>query len=315
MAKTLNHYTQQIRALAPDALVLDRARDLGILLIEAKAAVQAASRKWTDWLENDCSLSSRTAQRFMTIARRWDEPAFAEAREARSDLPLREADKLLAASSNRARVKPQGKTLSQRHWQQTSLGDLVSFFCPVCHREAKGNREQTLFCGGRGLKLTCHPAVESEPHPPAEMICSCQGGFDGKPEFMVWPKDLMSIRRLPAVIGMAGQLRQTMNRPLYFDATLFEVSSCGHTVMVSNAESPQQFPHLMIDLGDDGEPTTAWVYPPYGGGGATVNAEGINVGCDGRIIGTPAGIETSGDCTALMPTWELVRDAFGWEAA
>ncbi|WP_094586602.1 DUF3102 domain-containing protein [Synechococcus sp. BO 8801] len=107
MAKTLNQYSQQIRALAPDALALERARDLGSLLIEAKAAVQAAGRKWGEWLEQDCSLSPRTAQRFMTVAKRWDDPAFAAAREARPDLPLREADKVLAASSSRKRPEPE----------------------------------------------------------------------------------------------------------------------------------------------------------------------------------------------------------------
>lgn len=106
MAKTLNHYSQQIRAMAPDALALERARDLGLLLIEAKAAVQAAGRKWGEWLERDCSLASRTAQRFMTVARRWDEPAFIEARKARPDLPLREADKVLAATSSRKKPEP-----------------------------------------------------------------------------------------------------------------------------------------------------------------------------------------------------------------
>jgi hypothetical protein len=107
MAKTLNHYSQQIKALAPDALVLDRARELGALLLEAKAAVQAADRKWTDWLKSDCSLTARTAQRFMTVARRWDEPAFTEARQQRPDLPLREADKVLAANSGRKRPEPE----------------------------------------------------------------------------------------------------------------------------------------------------------------------------------------------------------------
>ena len=106
MAKTLNHYSQQIRALAPDALALKQARDLGLLLIEAKAAVQAAGRKWGEWLERDCSLGSRTAQRFMTVARRWDEPAFIEARKARPGLPLREADKVLAATSSRKKPEP-----------------------------------------------------------------------------------------------------------------------------------------------------------------------------------------------------------------
>lgn len=107
MAKTLNHYSQQIKALAPDVLALQQARQLGGLLIEAKAAVKAAGRKWGEWLEQDCALSSRTAQRFMTIAKRWDEAAFAAARQERPDLPLREADKVLAASSTRKRPEPE----------------------------------------------------------------------------------------------------------------------------------------------------------------------------------------------------------------
>lgn len=107
MAKTLNHYSQQIRLLAPDALALDRARELGILLNEAKAAVIAAGLRWGKWLDTDCALSSRTAHRFMAIASRWDEPAFAEARQSRPGLPLREADKVLAASSTRKRPAPE----------------------------------------------------------------------------------------------------------------------------------------------------------------------------------------------------------------
>lgn len=107
MAKTLNHYSQQIKALAPDVLALSQARQLGTLLIEAKAAVKAAGRLWGDWLQDDCLLSARTAQRFMTIAKRWDEPAFVEARQQRPDLPLREADKVLAANSTRKRAEPE----------------------------------------------------------------------------------------------------------------------------------------------------------------------------------------------------------------
>ena len=58
MAKTLNHYSQQIRSLAPDA-----------------------------------------------VAKRWDEEAFTQARNANPSLAIREADKVLAASSTRKKVK------------------------------------------------------------------------------------------------------------------------------------------------------------------------------------------------------------------
>lgn len=107
MAKTLNHYSQQIKSLAPDVLALQQARQLGDLLIDAKAAVKSAGRKWGEWLEQDCALSSRTAQRFMNIAKRWNDAAFAAARQERPDLPLREADKVLAASSARKRPEPE----------------------------------------------------------------------------------------------------------------------------------------------------------------------------------------------------------------
>lgn len=107
MAKTLNHYSQQIRSLAPEAVALDRAKTLGDLLIEAKAAVKAAGRLWGDWLQTDCDLSPRNAGRFMTIAKRWNEQAFSDAREANPKLAIREADKVLAANSKRKRAEPE----------------------------------------------------------------------------------------------------------------------------------------------------------------------------------------------------------------
>jgi len=107
MAKTLNHYSQQIRSLAPDALALDRAKALGDLLIDAKAAVKAAGKLWGEWLQSDCDLSPRNAGRFMTIAKRWNEQAFTQARETNPKLAIREADKVLAASSPRKRAEPE----------------------------------------------------------------------------------------------------------------------------------------------------------------------------------------------------------------
>ena len=107
MAKTLNHYSQQIRSLAPDAVALDRAKALGDILIDAKAAVKAAGKLWTEWLQSDCDLTSRTAGRFMTIAKRWNDQAFTDARTANPALAIREADKVLAASSTRKRAEPE----------------------------------------------------------------------------------------------------------------------------------------------------------------------------------------------------------------
>ncbi len=299
MAKTLNHYSQQIKALAPGALALDRARELGTLLLEAKAAVQAASRKWTDWLEADCSLTARTAQRFMTIARRWDEPAFTEARKARPGLPLREADKVLAASSARKRVNPgaaKQQPLSAKLWQRSSLSDEVIHYCPVCCESAKGKREQTLYCAGKTLSFSSHPKAKAEPHEPVQMICSCQGGFDGEPHFMLKPVDLSSYKALSAVTPLAKQIHAVMKEPLYFHATWFEISSAGHAVEISNAEDPSQFPGILLMLGDDYKPARAFI---GSAGGSHINA-------------TAKGITTEGNCSDLMATWELLRTALGW---
>lgn len=132
MAKTLNHYSQQIKALAPDAVALDRAKKLGDLLIEAKAAVKAAGKLWGDWLQDDCELSARNAGRFMTIAKRWNEQAFSDARTANPALAIREADKVLAASSTRKRAEPEQpdphaeamSKLATIRWELTLLSEM-----------------------------------------------------------------------------------------------------------------------------------------------------------------------------------------------
>jgi len=162
MGKTLNHYSQQIKALAPDSLILDRARELGTLLLEAKAAVLAAGRRWSDWLETDCALSTRTAQRFMAIAARWDEPAFAEARQQRPDLPLREADKVLASSSTRKRADGVKRTTVAT----TFIGGLAHYYCPASDCTAGHNvlakPGHHLLCGG----------APARPHPATPLVCS-----------------------------------------------------------------------------------------------------------------------------------------------
>jgi hypothetical protein len=192
MGKTLNHYSQQIRSLAPDALVLDRARELGAVLIEAKAAVQAAGRKWTEWLETDCSLSSRTAQRFMTIARRWDEPAFIEARQARPGLALREADKVLAATSSRKRPEPEQPDPVGDAYRQTVdlLWELQKLIWDRQVDEVAGNQLQAAgdALGAARSALFVHTygqktAINSEELPPRRLLrrvelavgdrCSC----------------------------------------------------------------------------------------------------------------------------------------------
>lgn len=301
MAKTLNHYSQQINALAPDAVALDRAKQLGDLLITAKAAVKAAGKRWTDWLQSDCSLTVRTAQRFMTIAQRWDEPAFTEARTANPALAIREADKVLAANSTRKRVNPGAAKqlpLSAKLWERSSLRDEVIHFCPVCCETAKGKREQTFYCGGKTLNFSSHPKAKAEPHEPVPMICSCQGGFDGEPHFMLRPADLSSYKALPTLIPLAKKIRAVMSQPLHFLATWFEVSSAGYTMEISNAADPEQFPGILLTLDEDHNPVRAFIGNPAGSY------------LDVKIPDVT--IKAEGECSDLMPTWELLRKALGW---
>jgi hypothetical protein len=63
------------------------------LLLEAKG--QVAHGQWLLWLKANVAFSERTAQGYMTVARRWEE---LEAKAQRvADLPFRDAVKLLAA--------------------------------------------------------------------------------------------------------------------------------------------------------------------------------------------------------------------------
>jgi hypothetical protein len=304
MAKTLTHYSQQIKALAPDAFALDRAKQLGDLLLQAKAAVKAADRLWTNWLQSDCDLSPRTAARFMTIAKRWNEQAFTDARAANPLLAIREADKVLAATSSRKRinagaVKP--PPLSSKLWQRSSIDDDVKHFCPVCSETARGKREQTFYCGGKTHNFSVHPRAKTAPHDPVQMICSCQGGFDGQPHFMVNPSDLSSYSALPAVVLLAKQISAVMDKPLYHNATWFDISAAGHTVIITNAEDPEQFPCIWLGLDEEHSVLGAFIGRPNN------PEEGIRA--------TPDGITETDDLRSTPEceqTYELLKEALGW---
>lgn len=304
MAKTLNHYSQQIRSLAADAVALDRAKALGEILIDAKAAVKAAGKLWTEWLQSDCDLTSRTAGRFMTIAKRWNDQAFTDARTANPALAIREADKVLAANSTRKRVNPgaaKQQPLSAKLWQRSSLSDEVIHFCPICSETAKGKREQTLYCGGKGLNFSSHPRAKAQPHDPVQLVCSCQGGYDGEPHFMVSPADLSSYKALPVVIALAKQINAVMNLPLHHHATWFQISSAGHSVAISNAADPDQFPHISVSLDDNQQPCVAWV-------GSALTGEAIKATAEG-IVETDE-FRSTKECEA---TYELLKQALGWK--
>jgi hypothetical protein len=229
MAKTLNHYSQQIKALAPDAVALDRAKQLGDLLLQAKAAVKAAGKLWTDWLQSDCELTTRTAQRFMTIATRWDDPAFTEARSANPQLAIREADKVLAANSTR---KTTGKqTRNQQLWD-AAFNDRHAYdgwHC-TCGNHLRAQKGVVPYCAGK----------RNYPHDPRPMICEVQDGF------LIHYGDMAT---RPELVDVAEQLRAEVP-----EATYFTSSSGCHWISVSNALDSKALPGMWIDLSDDYRP-------------------------------------------------------------
>ena len=279
MAKTLNHYSQQIKALAPDAVALDRAKQLGDLLLQAKAAVKAAGKLWTDWLQSDCELTTRTAQRFMTIATRWDDPAFTEARSANPQLAIREADKVLAANSTRkttGKQTPEGKA-----WERAfeSAHPMTGHHCthPTCCGYANAHPTRRLLCAGGG---------GSQPHDPCVMVSEAQDGF------MVHPSDSAAKPFLPALLPLAQRIHAALP-----EATLFGLS-CNSRLGISNAQNSSKLPPISIDL-RSGQPVNALV-------GSILK--------ETYIYGDANAMETKGDCRELIATWELLRAALGWGA-
>lgn len=80
-------------AIAAGRSALEHARCAGELLVEAKR--QVGHGTWLVWLRDHCpTLSARTAQVYMRIAREW--PALEAKAQRVADLPVREALALLA---------------------------------------------------------------------------------------------------------------------------------------------------------------------------------------------------------------------------
>ena len=90
LAEEINDLHRQAEAMAGKAL--DLARQAGERLLEAKVACPHGT--WRDWLKTNFAGSERTAQRYMSFAKRWPELMAKTTRVA--DLPIREAAQLLA---------------------------------------------------------------------------------------------------------------------------------------------------------------------------------------------------------------------------
>ena len=275
MAKTLNHYSQQIKALAPDAVALDRAKQLGDLLISAKAAVKAANKLWTDWLQTDCDLSPRTAGRMMTIAKRWDDPAFVNARNSNPKLAIREADKVLAANSTR---KSRGKeTRQQREWK-AAFEDRIAYdgWVCTCGNHLTAQKGVVPYCAG----------TKTTPHKPRPMVAEAQDGY------LLHFVDLSSYTVANELVAVANQLRSQLP-----EATYFSCSAGGGYLRVSNALDASQLVGISIKLKDGGIPFDARL------GGITENF----------IECVPGGMLRDGETEHLEATAQKVMAAFGWE--
>lgn len=88
---------------------LAHARAAGEALIEAKAAVPHGA--WSAWLSQNFKGSTRTAERYIRIAKNWDRIAAKTTRM--SDLSLREALELLGGSSETDRALDRARRLAE----------------------------------------------------------------------------------------------------------------------------------------------------------------------------------------------------------
>lgn len=68
LATLINAAYERVVRAVEDSLTF--ARELGDLLIQAKA--RASHGEWLPWLEKNCTVGARQAQRYMRIAERWE---------------------------------------------------------------------------------------------------------------------------------------------------------------------------------------------------------------------------------------------------
>jgi len=95
LARRINDEHHQCAEAARSTL--DHALNAGALLAQAKA--QVVHGQWADWLRDHCTVSERTAQLYMKLAREW--PIWLEAHKSATiaDLSMTQAVALLAAPS------------------------------------------------------------------------------------------------------------------------------------------------------------------------------------------------------------------------
>jgi Protein of unknown function (DUF3102) len=99
LEEQLKNLAEMIRIYHKDVLhgarvSVEAARQAGVHLMEAKALV--AHGQWTAWLNDHCLFSERTAQKYMRVARRWDDEKIPSIRA----VTLERALDLLAEPSN-----------------------------------------------------------------------------------------------------------------------------------------------------------------------------------------------------------------------
>jgi hypothetical protein len=71
LAKEINKHLRQLTDLTLKSATL--ARDIGKGLLRVKEIVRGQKDSWMQWTKDHCHLSLRQAQKYMQLARRWDE--------------------------------------------------------------------------------------------------------------------------------------------------------------------------------------------------------------------------------------------------
>lgn len=100
LAQEINGHHQQCEQALQTGL--QHARQAGLLLVQAKAQIPHGG--WLPWVQANCDMTERSAQRYMMIANRWDELTAKTTRV--SHLTYREGLRLLAEPAGEPEAKP-----------------------------------------------------------------------------------------------------------------------------------------------------------------------------------------------------------------
>jgi len=127
---------------------LEHGRNVGELLLKAKAQIKAQGGKWLPWLLENCDVGVRMAQAYMRLAERWPQLVRAVEDTQRvaylEDLPMREALALLATHNQHTEPpepESDAQTASETSPEFPKVDEdlKTDYRCPHCGYEWSGN--------------------------------------------------------------------------------------------------------------------------------------------------------------------------------